>query len=216
MRVEHDDILAKFRNPLILFNSKYRLGDSTYIESLRKWFEEATGTTTLYLPLRNKSFDLVIRDDEFRRFYEEKVLPNERIFYNPNFKRTFCKDFIVATEDDRLNFYIMKQMIKSSNQILSKTNYVLFFNNIVNLLVFWYGLSVIETLILTVKAISVQVYRREMNLMKRVRGFVQNRLAWCRRRRANSVHSLNGTLAIFQAERDRFTYNLNFFRNPDI
>lgn len=205
MRVDHDDILAKFRNPLILFNSKYRLGDSTYIKSLRKWFEEATGTTTLYLPLRNESFDLVIRDDEFRRFYEENILPNERIFYNPNFKRTFCKDFIVATESDKLNFYIVKQMIRTSNRILNKTNYVLFFNNVVNLLVLWYQLSVIETLILMVKAISAQVYRREMNLMKRVRQLIQNKSIWFRTRRANSVHSLNGSLANFhfQTERER-------------
>lgn len=189
MKVEYDDILAKFKNPLILFNSAYRSYDSSYIESLRKWFEEETGTTSLYFPLRNESFGLRIRDEEFRRFYKEKVLANERIFHNPNFRRTFCKDWIVATEDDgQLNFYIVKQMIKSQNTIHSKTNYVLFFNNIVNLITFYYSLSVIETLILLVKAISAQVYRREVRLWKKVRAFMQRRPFW--RLKRNSVHSL--------------------------
>ena len=190
MKVHYNDMLAKFKRPLILFNSKYQLSDSTYIESMRKWFEEATGFSTLYLPLRNESFGLTIRDDEFRRFYAEKILPNERIFHNPNFRRTFCKDFIVATEDDKqLNFYIVKQMIKSLNLILNRTNYVLFFNNIVNLLTFWYGLSVIETLILAVKATSAQVYRREINLMKKLRRLLPSRPIW--RQNRNSVHNLN-------------------------
>lgn len=202
MKVEYEDILAKFKNPLLLFNDKYRLYDSTYIELLRNWFEDATGTTTFYLPLRNESFDLIIRDEEFRRFYKEKILTNERIFHNPNFRRTFCKDFIVATEDDhQLNFFFVKQMIKSRNTILNKTNYVNIFNNIVNLITFYYSLSVIETLILLVKAISAQVYRREMNLRKNVRAFLQNRPIWLLRRKRNSVHSLrslNSSLTNFK------------------
>lgn len=191
MRMIYIDILSKFKNPLILLTNKYSTQDAIYIFSLREWFEKATNLTTVYLPLRKNSFNLVINDDKFRDYYRTEIAPYEHYFHNVNHERVICKDFIVRTKNpnNRLAFFISKGMIRTLSKSESKVSYVSFFNSILNLLAFYYGLSVIATTLDFINALLKFLNKIKLNSVKKAR-IMNKKIKILIKKRINRVRKL--------------------------
>ena len=105
-------------------------------------------------------------------------------------------EFIVLSEEKKqLTFYISKNLIKSQNIIENKISYVLFFNNLVNLLAFWYGLSLSTSVKMIINHLTSYIQRKKVILCKKIKLFLNlfkkpTWLTWSRNYRIHSLNSL--------------------------
>lgn len=147
------DLYQSFKNPLHWFVKADRIRDPLYLIELKKNFESSKNSTTLHLPLKKESFNLKIRNDLFDQYVEEEVNPKERFVVDYNFEGFILRDYISDTFSKNYSLSFSKRIYSNFLKIESSYNYVTFFLNLLNLITFWFDLSLIECLNRSVQTI---------------------------------------------------------------
>lgn len=158
----YNDIIEGLKNPYLFWRKvKYRELES-FIPFVKREFIIHANQTTRWLPLTKNIFKYNVNDELFAKFYKEKFEAEWLQYFSSNFKMHYIKDNILIDKSFRQSYNLKfnTEHLLSINEIEREEDFLSFLVSVINIISFWFALSIFRILYLILDFCGLIIKRK--------------------------------------------------------